>query len=163
MTDKLNLSKSVVDFYWKTQDQRMLKILNMMEAVERWVVDDVETVSKQLVAFGKQMSLAKTGQLSQHSDEITMIMTYIFSGKAMRLLNWLDENYPGLSFHYVMEAKQREDWEAGRLMLDRLKTIKTLSLLGMIFTPMRTRLISGLLEDDDDEEDDSDDNDDNND
>ena len=161
MTDKLNLSKSVVDFYWKTQDQRMLKILNMMEAVERWVVDDVETVSKQLVAFGKQMFLAITGQLSQHSDEITMIMTYIFSGKAMRLLNWLDENYPGLSFHYVMEAKQREDWEAGRLMLDRLKTIKTLSLLGMIFTPMRTRLISGLLEDDDDEDedDDSDNND----
>ena len=46
-------------------------------------------------------------------------------------------------------------------MLDRLKTIKTLSLLGMIFTPMRTRLISGLLEDDDDEEDEDDDDSDN--
>jgi hypothetical protein len=152
MSEKLNLNKSAVDFYWKTQDQRMLKILSMMESVEPWVVDDVESVAKELVNFGKRISLAKTGQLSQHSDEITLIMTYIFSGKALRLLNWLDDNYPGLSFHYVMESRQREDWEAGRLLLDRLKTIKTLSLLGMIFTPMRTRLISGLLEEDEEEE-----------
>lgn len=152
MSEKLNLNKSAVDFYWKTQDQRMFKILTMMENVESWIVDDVESIAKELVNFGKRISQAKTGQLSQHSDELTIIMTYIFSGKALRILNWLDDNYPGLSFHYVMEARQREDWEEGKLLLDRLKTIKTLSLLGMIFTPMRTRLIAGLLEEDDDTE-----------
>lgn len=154
MTEKLNLNKSSVDFYWKTKDPRMLKILNMMESVEPWVVDDVESVAKELVNFGKILSNVKTGQLSRHSDEVTLLMTYIFSSKSLRLLNWLDDNYPGLSFHYVMEARQREDWEAGKLLLDRLKTIKTLSLLGLIFTPMRTRLISGLLDDDDDDDDD---------
>jgi hypothetical protein len=76
----------------------------------------------------------------------------------MRFLNWLDENFPGLSFHYVMEARHREDWEPGKLLLDRLKTIKTLSLLGMIFQPMRTRLISGLLEEDEEEEDEGNEN-----
>jgi hypothetical protein len=154
MSEKLNLNKSAVDFYWKTRDQRMLKIIYMMESVEPWVVDDVESVAKELVNFGRKVSTAKSVQLSQHSDEVTLIMTYIFSGKSLRLLNWLDDNYPGLSFHYVMEARQREDWEAGRLLLDRLKTIKTLSLLGLIFTPMRTRLISGLLEEDEDSEED---------
>lgn len=156
MTEKLNLNKNSVDFYWKTLDPRMLKILNMMEAVEPWVVDDAESVARELINFGKKLSDANTGQLSRHSDDITLIMTYIFSGKSMRLLNWLDENYPGLSFHYVMEARHREDWEAGKLLLDRLKTIKTLSLLSMIFQPMRTRLISGLLEEDEEDEDDSD-------
>lgn len=151
MSEKLNLNKSAVDFYWKTQDPRMLKILTMMENVEPWIVDDVDSIAKELVNFGKKINKAKTGQLSQHSDELTIVMTYIFSGKAMRMLNWLDDNYPGLSFHYVMEARQKEDWEAGKLLLDRLKTIKTLSLLGMIFTPMRTRLISGLLEEDEEE------------
>jgi len=148
---KLNLNKSSVEFYWKTKDPRMLKILNMMESVEPWVVDDVEAVAKELVSFGKILGNIKSGQLSKYSDEVTLLMTYIFSSKSLRLLNWLDDNYPGLSFHYVMEARQREDWEAGRLLLDRLTTIKTLSLLGLIFTPMRTRLISGLLEDDDDD------------
>lgn len=146
MTEKLNLSKANVDFYWKTQDERMLKIINMMESVEPWVVDDVESVSRELISFGQKIGQAKTGQLSEHSDEITTVMTYILAGKALRMLNWLDDNYPGLSFHYVMEARQRTDWESGKLLLERLKTIKTLSLLGHIFTPMRTRLISGLLE-----------------
>lgn len=153
MNDKLNLNKTAVDFHWKTTDKRMLKIMTMMEAVEPWIVDDVESVARELVNFGKKISIGKNGYLSRHSDEITFVMTYIFSGKALRMLNWIDDNFPGLSFHYVMEARQREDWESGRLLLDRLKTIKTLSLLQQIFAPMRTRLISGLLEEDDDEDD----------
>lgn len=155
-TEKLNLNKNSVDFYWKNQDSRMLKILTMMESVEPWIVDDTESVARELINFGKKLSEVKTSTLSKHSDEITTVMTYIFSGKSMRLLNWIDENFPGLSFHYVMEARHNEDWEAGKLLLDRLKTIKTLSLLGLIFQPMRTRLISGLLEEDDDNEDDND-------
>lgn len=146
--EKLNLNKGAVDFYWKSQDPRMLKILSMMESVEPWVLDDVESVARELVEFGKKMGKVKNAQLSKASEDITTIMTYIFSGKSVRMLNWLDENYPGLSFHYVMEARHRDDWEAGRLLLDRLKTIKTLSLLGMVFSPTRTRLIAGLLDDD---------------
>lgn len=148
MSEKLNLNKNAVDFYWKNQDSRMLKILTMMEAVEPWVVDDVESVSRELVEFGKKISQAKTSKLSDTSEQITIVMTYIFSSKSMRLLNWLDENYPGLSFHYVMGARHKSDWEPGRLLLDRLRTIKTLSLLGQIFSPMRTRLISSLLDED---------------
>lgn len=149
MSEKLNLNKNAVDFYWKSQDPRMLKILSMMEQVEPWVVDDIQSVAKELVEFGKKIGKAKTNKLTDTSKEITVVMTYIFSSKSMRLLNWLDENYPGLSFHYIMEARHDEDWEAGRLLLDRLKTIKTLSLLSLIFSPMRTRLIAGLLEDED--------------
>lgn len=152
MSDKLNLNKGAVNFYWKTQDPRMMKILSMMESVEPWVLDDIDSVAGELVNFGKKIATVKAPHLSRHSDDITLIMTYIFSGKAMRLLNWLDENFPGLSFYYVMEARQKDDWEAGRLLLDRLKTIKTLSLLGTIFAPMRTRLIAGLLEDDDEDD-----------
>lgn len=152
MLDKLNLSKSSVAYHWKTKDPRMSKILSKMEDVEPWTVDDIESVAKEIVGFGKHLSTAKTIQLSRHYEDITVVMTYIFSGKSMRLLNWLDENFPGLSFHYVMEARHREDWEAGKLLLDRLKTIKTLSLLSQIFAPMRTRLISGLLEDDEEED-----------
>lgn len=157
MNDKLNLNKSSVDFYWKSQDPRMLKILSMMEAVEPWVVDDVEFVAKELISFGRKMNGVSpevlTSRLSNKSSDITTIMTYIFSGKSMRLLNWIDDNFPGLSFHYIMEARHREedDWEPGKLLLDRLKTIKTLSLMGLIFAPMRTKLISSLLEDSEDD------------
>ena len=150
MSEQLYLKKSAVNFFWKTQNPRMLRILNQMESVEPWVVDEVESVARDLISFGKKIGDAPGGKLSECSEEITLVMTYIFSGKSLRLLNWLDENHPGLSFYYVMEARQKEDWEPGRLMLDRLKTIKTLSLLGLIFSPIRTKLISGLLDENDD-------------
>ena len=146
MIENLNLNKKSVDFYWKSLNPRMIKILSRMESVEPWVVDDVESVARELVDFGKKISKVNVSQLSQSSEEITTIMTYIFSSKSMRLLNWLDENFPSLSFHYVMEARHRDDWESGKLLLDRLKTIKTLSLLGFVFSSRRSRLISGLLD-----------------
>ena len=49
MTEKLNLNKNSVDFYWKTLDPRMLKILNMMEAVEPWVVEIGRASSRERV------------------------------------------------------------------------------------------------------------------
>lgn len=156
MSDKLNLTQSSVNFHWKNKDVRMLKILHLMEGVEPWILDEVDSVGKELALFGKKLNRAKTNQLSKHSEEITVIMTYIFSSKSMRLLNWLDENFPGLSFHYVMEARHREEWEPGKLLLDRLKTIKSLQLMNLIFAPMRTRLITGLLDDEDDDEDEDD-------
>ncbi len=153
MSEKLNLNKSAVDFYWKNTDPRMLKILHVMESVELWVVDDVESISKELIVFGKKLSNTKTAKLAKRADEITTIMTYIFSSKSLRMLNWLDDHFPGLSFQYIMEAKQKEEkWEAGKLLLDRLRTIKSLDLLGLIFTTMRTRLISGLIEEDSDDD-----------
>lgn len=158
MSEKLNLNKSAVNLYWKSKNPKIQKILSMMESVEPWVVDDVESIAKDLIMLGKRLNDAKANQLSKNSDEITMIMTYVFSSKSIRLLNWLDENYPGLSFYYVMEARQKEDWEAGRLLLDRLKTIKSVSLLSDVFAPMRTKLISSLLEEDENDNEDNENN-----
>jgi len=151
MTEKLNLAKKSVDFHWKTQDLRMFKILSKMEDVESWIVDDTESVATELIMFGKKLEDVRSEKLSDKAEEVTLIMGYVFSGKSIRLLNWLDSNFPGLSFHYVMEARHNESSEASKLLLDRLKIIKNLTLLQLVFQPMRTRLISGLLEDDDDD------------
>lgn len=155
MADKLNLNRNTVNFYWKTQDKRMSKILSMMEDVEHWVVDDSsDDVAKELISFGKKLSSITSTGLSKKSDDITTVMTYILSSKSLRLLNWIDDSFPGVPFHYIMEAKSRDNWEPGKLLLDRLITIRTLSLLGLIFAPMRTKLISSLLENDDEDYDD---------
>ena len=109
--NRLNLAKGAVNFHWKSIDPRMQKILTMMEAVEPWVVDDVEDVTNELLEFGKNIGKAKNTQLSEYSSDITTVMAYIFSSRSLRLLNWLDENYPGLSFHYVMEARHNQQNE----------------------------------------------------
>jgi hypothetical protein len=144
--DKLNLNQANVNFYWKGQDPKIAKIISVMEKVEHWVVDDIDAVSKELISIGKKMNTTDKAKLAKNSDQLIEVMAYITSGKALRLLNWLDENHSGLSFQYVMEARQTDD-DTGKLLIDRLKTIKTLSLLNKVFSPSRTRLITELLKD----------------
>lgn len=141
----LELNKKNVDMFWQTQDKRLAKIISVMEEVEPWVVDDVESVAKQMVLFGAKMASLKTSQLSECDKEMTTIMAYVCCGRAFRILNWIDVKYPGVSFHYVVEARDAKDWDPGKLLLDRLSTLKSLELLFQVFTPMRARLISGLL------------------
>lgn len=144
--DKLNLNQANVNFYWKGQDPKIAKIISVMEKVEHWVVDDIDAVSKELINIGKKMNTTDKSKLAKNSDQLIEVMAYITSGKALRLLNWLDDNHSGLSFQYVMEARQTDD-DTGKLLIDRLKTIKTLSLLNKVFSPSRTRLITELLKD----------------
>ena len=148
--ETLNLTKEDTDVFWKNKNPRMHKILNMMESVEPWVLDEIPSISNELVEFGKKLAKAKTEHLTQTSEEITTIMAYIFSSKSIKLLQWIDKSFPGLSFHYIMTARYEEDWESGKLLLDRLKTLKTLSLLGNVFSSTRTKLINNLLEETDD-------------
>lgn len=152
MSEKLNLNQSNVNFYWKNIDPRMSKIITIMERVEHWVVDDVESVARELISVGKKMSSSGRTSLTRKSDDLIVVMAYITCGKALRILNWLDDHHNGLSFHYVTEARQMEDFDPGKLLLDRLKTIKTLSLLTKVFSPTRTRLISEILREKEDED-----------
>lgn len=143
---KLNFNKTSINYFWKQSDQRVSKAISIMENVEHWVVDDVESVAKELIGLGKKMSEVSKESLNENAEELIFIMAYISCGKALRLLNWIDESYPSLSFYYVMNARQTvEDSDQARLLIDRLQTIKTLSMLGKIFSPSRTRLISELL------------------
>jgi|SRR5471032_2388819 len=144
----LNLKKSIVTDFWKRTDPRLARVLGVMENVEHWVVDDVEVVARKLAEAGKKMDQVSKETLAQVSEEVLFVMAYISCGKALRLLNWMDETHPGLSVHYIMEAKQTSEWGPGRLMVDRLQTVKGLSLMGRIFAPARMRLIERLLKED---------------
>lgn len=144
--ERLNFNSKIINNFWKNSDQKVAKAISIMEKVEHWVVDDVESVAKELISLGKKMSDVSKDSLNEHAEDIIVIMAYISCGKALRLLNWIDESYPSLSFYYVMNARQTiEDSDQSRLLIDRLQTIKALSLLGKVFSPARTRLITELL------------------
>lgn len=152
MTEKLNFNKTNINHFWKQADPTVSKVISIMENVEHWVVDDVESVAKELVAMGKKLSDVSKESLNENAEALIEIMAYISCGKSLRLLHWIDAHYPTLSFFYVMSARQNvEESDQARLLIDRLQTIKTISLLGKIFAPSRTRLISELLKDKNDD------------
>lgn len=145
----LNLKKTIVGDYWKKTDVRLARILSVMENVEHWIVDDVESVAQALTDVGKKMDKTSKKTLASLSEELIFAMAYIASGKFFRMVKWMDESHPGLSVHYIMEARQMQgDWAPARLMVDRIQTINSLQLMGRVFAPSRTRLIAELLRDD---------------
>lgn len=145
----LNLKKSVVGEYWKKTDPRLARILSVMENIEHWIVDDVESVAQTLADVGKKMDKSSKKTLATLSEELIFAMAYIASGKFFRMVKWMDESHPGLSVHYIMEARQMQaDWAPAKLMIDRIQTINSLQLMGRVFAPSRTRLIAQLLHDD---------------
>lgn len=145
----LNLKKSIVGEYWKKTDPRLARILSVMENVEHWIVDDVESVAQALADVGKKMDKSSKRTLASLSEELIFAMAYIASGKFFRMVKWMDDSHPGLSVHYIMEARtMQNDWPPARLMVDRIQTIHSLQLMGRVFAPSRTRLIAELLRDD---------------
>lgn len=142
----LNLKKSIVEDYWKKTDPRLSRILNNMGTVEHWIVDDVETVAQALADLGKKMDKTSKKTLAGLSEELIFTMAYIASSKFFRMVKWMDETHPGLSVHYIMEARNmKDDWAPAQLMVDRIQTIHSLELMGKVFAPSRTRLIAELL------------------
>lgn len=145
----LNLKKSVVSEYWKKTDPRLARVLGVMENVEHWTVDDVESVAVGLTEMGKKMDKTSKRALASLSEELIYVMAYISSSKFFRMIKWMDESHPGLSVHFIMEARQmQQEWTPARLMVDRIQTINSLQLMGRVFAPSRTRLIAELLKDD---------------
>jgi hypothetical protein len=144
----LNLKKSVVGDYWQKTNSRLARILSVMENVEHWIVDDVQSVAEALTDVGKKMDKSRKTTLAALSEELIYAMAYISSGKFFRMIKWMDETHPGLSVHYIMDARQMQnDWAPARLMVDRIQTINSLQLIGKVFSPSRTRLIAELLRD----------------
>lgn len=154
--EKLNLSERAVNNHWKIQDKRLQEILKMMGKAESWTVDEVQDVSDKLVEFGRRLGDLDRGFLLKNIEEVMTIMAFISSSKAIRLLSWIDENSPGISFRYIMHARHQTEWECGQLLIDRLRTIKAVSLLSEVFSPVRSRIIGSFLDADEDDNEDED-------
>lgn len=144
--NSVNLRKSVVNDFWKKRDERIARILGFMENVEDWMVDDQEAVIAALSGLAQRIDQSNGKALATHPDALLNIMAYMSSSRAMRLLEWLDTRFHNeLALQLVERATSRETDARAQLLLERLQTLRSLALLGRIFSPSRTRLVSELL------------------
>lgn len=147
----LNLDPDFIDQYWKIQGTECYRLLDEVSKIETWTLTHepiFQAKLKEFVEIYKDLPSTKWG--SESSRQITELMTYMTISQFAFLFHYIDNTFPGLAFHYVMDARHKEEWMAGELLLKRIKLLKEYGFLNKIFTPMRTRLISGLIESDDD-------------
>lgn len=142
----LNLRKSIVEQFWQGRDPRMARILLWMESMEEWGLDDNEDFSEALLALSPKLEQAGRGTMLEQSDSLITVMAYMSAGRAMRMMEWFDEHFPkGLSIDLIEQAQGQPEGAPAQLMLDRLRALESLSLLGKIFSPTRMRIITELL------------------
>lgn len=142
----LNLKKSIVEDYWRKTSPRMSKVISIMQDVEYWLLDEKKEVNDALTDLAKSMDHASRNTLIEQADAILYVMAYISSGKALRMMSWFDEKHQnGLTVDLTDLAKRNPENTHARLLLDRLQTIKSLSLMNKVFAQSRTRLIIEIL------------------
>ena len=148
----LNLRKSIVNEFWKSRSPRMGMILQWMEGMEDWGMDEDQGFSEALLLLVPQMERAERDAMVENAEPLTQVMAYMSSSRALRLMEWFDEHFPqGLSVELVEMAQQKPDDPTAHLLLDRLRALQSLSLLGQVFSPARTRFITNLLRENTDE------------
>ena len=73
----------------------------------KFLADDLSTITpEQLVQITPCLNkLFETNDLSRHSDNIIKALSSLKMKHTYDFMKVIDENFPGLSFHYIMEAR----------------------------------------------------------
>lgn len=85
-----------------------------------------------------------TGELSRNSTHLINLLALLPQKQTYKFLKIVDANYPGLSFHYVMEARHSLG-KNNVLFLYRVAYFLMLDKENSFIAPMRKKLITSML------------------
>lgn len=133
----MNNSKQILDFLSSTRhlehhNNQQLN-LNMLE------------IRKSFDLFIKRFNNCDSYMLSKDVNSMIKILNRVPIVYFALVLSEIDERFPGLSFYYVMEARQSDDIEK-LVFMKSLQIFEQSGLLKEIFSPKRLTLIKGLLD-----------------
>jgi hypothetical protein len=145
-----DLSRGGVQGYWNTQDPKMLDVMMAMESIEKrlgWTLDD--QVEEQLNTLGHDMDQAlQQGTLLTVREDLVFIMAYLSSGKAMRIMQWLDMRYDGMGYRIletISEGAKHGNFDAA-VMMDRFILLRRIRHIGRVFSTSRIAMVLRLLD-----------------
>lgn len=145
-----DLSLEAVHTFWHDYDKRTLyRIVTSMEGIESWAADKDPRVEEALLRLGACLDDV---QDFEFNDEASMVklLANIRSGRALRLMQFLDVLKPGTASKLLIYAEeQTKDENKNKyadLFLKRNLAFERLQLLGRVFAPERINLILKALE-----------------
>lgn len=140
-----DLSNKEAHRYWsKYPDPLVYRIILFMESIENWTLDGDEKVEQAMARLAK--SLDNIGEID-FQDELSFIKisTNLKFSRAMRLIQSIDEVYPGAAAK-IFRSAELEDSTAKKLFLRRNLVFERLRLLSRITSAARLDKISKTLE-----------------
>lgn len=143
-----DLSHAAVHKFWHDYPDPMIyRVISFMEGVEDWTVDGDETFEAALQKLGD--TLEDIGNIDlQQENSIIQLVTFIKSGRGLRVLMALDMAYPGAAAKVLMHAEKitKSEQDMPGLFLRRNVVFERLRLLGRVFSNERLQLVQKALE-----------------
>lgn len=145
-----DLSLEEVHAFWHEYDKRTLyRIVTSMEGIESWAADQDPAVEDALLRLGACLDDVQDFELNDEAS-VVKLLANIRSGRALRLMQFLDVLKPGFASKLLIYAEEntkdnRKDKYA-ELFLKRNLAFERLQLLGRVFAPERINLILKALE-----------------
>lgn len=146
-----DMSRKSVHAFWHDYDKRTLyRIVTSMEGIEAWAADNDPRVEEALMRLGDLLDGVSEFEVK---DEATLIkiLANLHSGRALRLMQFLDQIKPGTASKLLLYAEDQTKDPLNKnryadLFLKRNLAFERLQLLGRVFAPERINLVLKALE-----------------
>lgn len=153
MTDHLNsdLSAESAFAFFTERDPGLAKAIQGMESCESWTRDRVESVQSALQSLADRVDEFDFDNLPNDlHNRIIILFGYISSGKAIKLLMWIDQCSPNFVARTLAEAQMlavidKPNQEASRLFIERFEVLERLNMLSRVFAEDRLILVERVL------------------
>lgn len=155
----VDLTSKGLETYWSEVSPGAPYIIGAMDATEDWVIDSDASLDDELAVFLKAMpamlaQAVSSGQKTAFINDLLVVLAYLHSSKALRLVYWLETGFPEFEFDFLREAHELYeqggvtaiDRVAFKLMMDRLRFARKTALLQTVFAPERLAAVQAAIE-----------------
>ncbi|MBB3923842.1 hypothetical protein [Xanthomonas arboricola] len=153
----LDLDAEVVMQHWHQAAPGLAELLVRIELTEDWTVDRSPVFADKIVQFGKSLSRPGAVGALQAADRLQLLffLVYISTSKAVRLLQWLDDEHDGLGsilLNHLLSSEGDAQIRAGirseqlvRTLLHRMRILQNQPYFRSVFDPQKLNRVAQAI------------------
>ncbi|MGJ7523512.1 type IVB secretion system protein IcmW [Variovorax sp. LT1P1] len=152
MIDELNadMSSGSTEAFFREADPLLAGAIHSMESVETWTRDQVAEVQATLQKIAERVEELDPQMPQSLHNQLIVLLGYISTGKALKLLMWFDANNPNFVARTLAEAQllsvlDRGNAAAAGLLVERFEVLERNHLLARIFSEDRLLIVQKVL------------------
>src|SRR6476620_1573456 len=102
-----NLQLEAVHEFWDSYDRKTLyRVIVALEPVEHWILDSDPTVERAVIQLGEALDQAQEITINKNEAQIIRVLATLHAGRALRILQSLDQAKPGTASQLLMYAEE---------------------------------------------------------
>lgn len=137
--------------FFEERDPALLQAIKGMERVESWTKDKYENVQDLLQKLSDRIEDLDIEELkgAQH-NKLIILLGYISTGKAIKLLMWIEHNSPNFVAKTLAEAQMLSALDkinegAAKIFVERFEVLERMHMLSRVFSEERLAVVQRVL------------------